>query len=111
MARTVRQTTVMPPTTPPIMGPKGVDSLGVRLGSVSFVAGESGGEVGASVVWMTGDVVAGGVVDGDCMVLLDDAVRERELVVDVVDDTVDEVVEVVDDDDPVVVADTVGGFA
>jgi hypothetical protein len=57
---------------------------------------------------MTGDVVAGGVIDGVCEVPLDEEVLERELV----DDIVDELVVCVDDDvDVVVVADTVGGFS
>jgi hypothetical protein len=44
MASTVRQTTLMPPTTPPMMGPRGMDSLGVRLDSASLVADAIGGE-------------------------------------------------------------------
>jgi hypothetical protein len=44
MASTVRQTTVMPPTTPPMMGPRGIDSLGVRLESASLVADAIEGE-------------------------------------------------------------------
>jgi hypothetical protein len=57
---------------------------------------------------MIGDVVAGGVIDGVCELLLDEEVLERELV----DDIVDGLVVCVDDDvDVVVVADTVGGFA
>jgi hypothetical protein len=56
---------------------------------------------------MFGDVVAGGVIDGVCEVLLEDVVLERELV----DDIVDELVVCADDDDDVVVADTMGGFA
>jgi hypothetical protein len=55
-----------------------------------------------------GDVVAGGVIDGVCEVMLDDVVLERELVDDIVDELV---VCADDDDDVVVVADTVGGFA
>jgi ribulose 1,5-bisphosphate synthetase/thiazole synthase len=54
-------------------------------------------------------VVAGGVIDGVCEVLLDEVVLERELVDDIVDELgvrIDD-----DDDDVVVVADTVGGFA
>jgi hypothetical protein len=107
IASTVRQTTLMPPTTPPMMGPNGVDSLGARLVSASFVADASGGVKVDSVDWMIGDVVAGGVVDGVCKVLLDEVVLEGELVDDIV---VELDVSVVDDDD-VVVAETVGGFA
>ena len=57
---------------------------------------------------MIRDVVAGGVVNGVCEVLLDDVVLERKLV----DDIVDELGVCVDDDDEVVVvAGTVGRFA
>jgi hypothetical protein len=44
IASTVRQTTLMPPTTPPMMGPRGMDSLGVRLDSASLVAAAIDGE-------------------------------------------------------------------
>lgn len=56
---------------------------------------------------MIGDVVAGGVVDGVCKVLLEEVLLEGELVDDIV---VELDVSVVDDDD-VVVAETVGRFA
>jgi hypothetical protein len=50
IASTVRQITLMPPRTPPTIGPRGVDLLVGGLRDVSLVAGASDYKDGVSVV-------------------------------------------------------------
>jgi len=107
MASTVKQTTLMPPTTPPMMGPRGTDLSGVALMAASLIAEESGIEVGASLVGINDDVVGGSVVEGVFKALFD----EESLDCVSVDEVVDELVDWTVDDDEVVVADIDGGFA
>jgi hypothetical protein len=71
MASTVRQTTLMPPTAPPIIGPRGNGLSDRELESASLVADTSAGKDGASVVETIDDVVGGGVVNEVCEVSLD----------------------------------------
>lgn len=105
IARMVRQTIATPPTTPPMIGPRGVES---------FVAAEVFGSLVAEPKGTGDDALGDGlvvVIDEDADVsVLDDPV--------LVDSTVDEdVVEEIDeatvdeDVDEVVVAETGGGRA
>jgi hypothetical protein len=71
MASTVRQTTLMPPTAPPMMGPKGNELSDLELESASLVADTNAGKDGASVVETIDDAVGGGVVSEDCKESLD----------------------------------------
>jgi hypothetical protein len=71
MASTVRQTTLMPPTAPPMIGPRGNELSDLELESASLVADTNAGKDGASVVERIDDVVGGGVVSEDCEVCLD----------------------------------------
>jgi hypothetical protein len=104
MASTVRQTTLMPPTAPPIMGPRGRVLSGATSVRVSLVAEENCSEVGVSLVGMYADVVGGGVVDGVCEFPLNEFSCDC-------DEVVDELVDWIVGDDEVGVADTDGGFA
>lgn len=108
IASTVKQTTLMPPTTPPMMGPRGTDLSDAALTCASLVADESGIEGVVSVVVSNEDVVGGGVVDGVC----DVRISEVALRTEVADGVVDELVEsTLEEEDDVDVADTEGGFA
>ena len=55
-----------PPRLPPMMGPRGTESLFLVSVSASLVADERGGEVGISLVLVIADVVAGAVIVGAC---------------------------------------------
>jgi len=107
MASTVRQTTLMPPTAPPMMGPRGRDVSGVSSFCAALVAEDNCSDVGTSLGGMYADVVGGGVVNGVRDVLLDESSFDC-VSVDVI---VDELVDWTVDDGEVGVADTEGGFA
>lgn len=79
----------MPPTTPPMMGPRGTDLSDAALTCASLVADESGIEGGASVVASTEDVVGGGVVDGVCEVRVSEVALRAEVADGIVDEVVD----------------------
>jgi hypothetical protein len=111
MASTVRQITLMPPTTPPMTEPRDTDLSAAALVCASLCTGQTGSEVSDAVMGMTAGVVKGDIVDRSCEAPLADISDDAWSDGDSANGVVDELVSWIVKDNEIIIADAEGGFA